>query len=548
MTSDRPGRSAAIEIDASSDAVAERRGGELAAKQALTGGGASAGAIRRLALGAGTIFVAKVANTGAKFVTQIVIARLLGAEQFGLYALCIVIYQIAELFAGMGLDSGTVRFGSIHHGTGDAPRLKGVLRDSMSIPTAAGACLGVALFLSADLLASDLFHKPAMATGLRIAALALPFGAMMNVAAFATTASGVTQYLAYVWTAHPTLNLLLAGAFCAAGLGLAGAVWAWVAASVFCAGFAAWCVRATWPHLVGPAIKPIYSRRALLSYSWPLAMGSFVWLVLLWTDILVLGYFGTETDVGIYRASSQTSLLLTMIIVSLNTIFTPTIADLLNRRQTNELHGLFRASTRWSLAATVPMFLMLCVCSGDLLRIFGSGFDRGAGSLVVLAAGQLVTAGTGSCGQILAMAGRQYLKLYGDLAMAVMNVALNLALVPKFGIMGAAAATAVSVGFVHVLRLVQVYRVIGIHPYNNGFIRVLAAGAAAGAAAAGARFLLPGLHFVVAMVVLSAVIAIVYLPVLWWMGIENEDRTLFRDVWRRVRRRAPATSLPAGDA
>ncbi|NOS99720.1 MAG: flippase [Phycisphaerales bacterium] len=548
MTSDRSGRSAANEVHAAFDAAAGRSSTEIAEEQTATGGGASAGAIRRLALGAGTIFVAKVANTGAKFVTQVVVARLLGAEHFGLYALCIVIYQIAELFAGMGLDSGSVRFGSIHHGNGDAQRLKGVIRDSMTIPAAAGVCLGLALFLSADLLASGVFHKPAMATGLRIAAVALPFGSMMNVAAFATTASGVTHYLAYVWTAHPTMNLLLAGTLCAMGLGLAGAIWAWVAASVVCAGFAAWCVRATWPHLVGPTIQPLHSRKELLSYSWPLAMGSFVWLVLLWTDILVLGYFGTEEEVGVYRASSQTSLLLTMIIVSLNTIFTPTIADLLNRRQTTELHGLFRASTRWSLAATVPMFLMLCVCSRDLLRIFGSGFERGAASLVVLAAGQLVTAGTGSCGQILAMAGRQYLKLYGDLAMAIMNIVLNLLLVPAYGILGAAAATAVSVGFVHVLRLVQVYRVIGIYPYNGSFVRVLVAGTAAGAAAAGVRALLPNVQFVVALVVLSIAILVVYLPVLWMMGIENEDKTLFRDMWRRIRGRRSAIHASIGDA
>jgi len=498
---------------------------------------ASARAFQKLALGAGTTFAAKIVNTGTKFVTQIALCRLLGAEGFGLYALCIVVYQVGELVAGLGLESGAVRFVSIYNGSGDQPRLKGTLRRATLLPFVVGLVLCGILLVTADPLANWFFAKPDMATALKIVAIALPFGATMTVLAFATTGFGVTHYLALIWTLHPLANLVLAVVLCLLGFGLEGAAAGWVIASILSGGFALLCVRRIAPTLTDRSVKPISETKKLLSFSLPLAFGNFLWLVLLWTDIVVLGHYGSEFDVGLYRATSQTSLLLTLIIVSFNTIFAPTIADLLHKNEVSKTRDLFKTSTRWSLTATVPIFLVLIVSGGDILRIFDVRFASGAIPLLALAIGQLVTAGTGSCGQILAMSGHQYLKLFGDLAMAVGNVVLNLILIPRWGIMGAAVATAISVAAVHVVRLMQVYVVLKLTPYDLRYLKVIIAGAIAGLAGNWIRPSLNDVYYLFSVAMLSAIMIGLYGVLLWAMGLEQQDRTLLRNAYAAVRRR-----------
>ncbi len=136
-----------------------------------------AGVFERMALGASTTFVSKIASTGIKFATQVVLCRLLGAEGFGLYALCIVVYQVGELLAGMGLETGAVRFVSIHVGSGDRHRLAGTLLASAILPCVAGLVVGGVVWLTASPLACHVFDKPDMVVALKIVAVALPFGA-----------------------------------------------------------------------------------------------------------------------------------------------------------------------------------------------------------------------------------------------------------------------------------------------------------------------------------------------------------------------------------
>ncbi|NEQ16479.1 MAG: oligosaccharide flippase family protein, partial [Moorea sp. SIO3E2] len=97
--------------------------------------------------GAGLSFLGQVISTAFKYVTQVVLAWLLGAEVFGLYTLAMIIYQLGELFSRMGLETGAIRYVSIHHGTDDNGRLKGVLLQGIGLPFLSGIVFGIGLFL-----------------------------------------------------------------------------------------------------------------------------------------------------------------------------------------------------------------------------------------------------------------------------------------------------------------------------------------------------------------------------------------------------------------
>jgi O-antigen/teichoic acid export membrane protein len=160
-------------------------------------------------------------------------------------------------------------------------------------------------------------------------------------------------------------------------------------------------------------------------------------------------------------------------------MFSPFVADLHNRGETERLDRLFKALTRWTLAATLPVFLLLVVAPGPVLNIFGAEFAGGRTALLILLAGQFVNVATGSVGFVLIMVGRTGwdLLVYG--ASLVINLALAFWLAPRYGMEGAAIANAVTFALSKWARLALVKRFVGIQPYDRDYGRLLAPSAVA---------------------------------------------------------------------
>lgn len=494
----------------------------------------------KIAKGAGVTFLGKVVSTGLKYLTDLTFAWLLGAELFGLYTLGIVIYRLGELFSRLGLETGAVRYVSIHYGAGDNPRLKGTLLQAIGFAVLNGCFVGGLLFLSADSIAQAIFNKPELASALRLFAIALPFGAGTIVGAFASTGFQIVKYRTYVWELLlPFSNLLLAVILCVLGFGLWGAAIAWLIATIISLLASLYFIVKLFPGILDRTVKPVFEGKQLLSFSIPLAFGSFAWLVLLWTDVLMLGYFRPAAEVGIYRAASQTSLLMNIIAGSLITAFSPMIADLYSRGERKEVEKIFQTSSRWSLALTLPLFLIMVVAGDDILRIFGAEFAAGWIPLMILCTGHLVRAGAGGMAiQMLSMTGHQYLKLYTDLGLAALNIGLNILLIPKWGALGAAIATGISITLVNLLRAALMTRVLkmGLQIYNLTYLKVLIAGVSAILVGFLIRVSwLGSAHFFVTALLISAIIVATYAGLLKVMGLEDSDRLVLAKVFKKFK-------------
>jgi O-antigen/teichoic acid export membrane protein len=130
------------------------------------------------------------------------------------------------------------------------------------------------------------------------------------------------------------------------------------------------------------------------------------------------------------------------------------------------------------------------------------------------------------------MAGRAKLTLATSILFLALSLLLDLLLIPRHGLLGAAIANAGATVVVNLLRLWLVHRVLGLGPYDRRFLRPLAAGLAAGAAA---RLLpLPGLHGPLELAVRCLLLGALYLGSLAALGIEREDRQVARDLLARV--------------
>ncbi|MEM8809149.1 MAG: oligosaccharide flippase family protein [Cyanobacteria bacterium P01_G01_bin.38] len=490
----------------------------------------------KLIKGAGLSFFGQIVGTAIKYLTQIMLAWLLGAETFGLYTLGIIIYQLGELFSRMGLETGAIRYISIHHDANDQRRLKGVLLQSMGLPFISGLAFGWVLFLASEPIAQTIFKAPTLTPALRLFALALPFGASATAGIFATTGFQIASYKVFVWEILlPLINLILAFVLCGLGWGLWGATAAWLFALIASLLITIQAIRGIFPNLLTTTLKPIFESKKLLAFSLPLSFGSFLWLVMLWTDALMLGYFRPAAEVGIYRAASQTALLMTLFTRSLVTLFTPMIARLYSTGALEELDKLFSTAARWSFSLTLPLFLILAVAGGDVMSIFGQDFEIGWIPLIILAAGQLARAGPGGFAMhILSMSGHQYLKLVGDIILAATNVGLNLLMIPQWGLMGAAIATGISILAVNLLRILQVQLVLNMHGFNWSYLKAIGAGAIATVISLVINSRMIAVSSPINILITTAVIIAIYIPLLLIMGLEKSDQLVLRKVQQKV--------------
>ena len=492
-------------------------------------------AVKKVAQGAGVTFVGKLISTGFKYATQLLIARLLGAEAFGIYALGIVLYQFGELVSRLGLEAGAVRYVAVHFDADDRSKLKGVLVQTLGLPLILGAMFGTILYVAADSIALTIFDEPDLAEVLRVMAIAVPFGASMMVAAFATTGFHLTKYKVYLLELIlPCTTLIFSVVACLLGWQIVGVAIAWLLATLISFLSSLWFIYRLFPDLFKRTVKPTYETRQLLIFSLSLVLGNFLWLVLLWTDVLMLGYFRPAAEVGVYRAASQTSFLMTIVATSLNTMFAPVIASLFSRGDRDKMNELFQTTTRWSFALSLPLFLIVAVVPQELLSLFGEEFQVGALALVILSLGQLVRAGTGPGVDMLVMSGNERLKVVGDIAAVLMNAVLNLLLIPPLGVGGAAIASAISISAVNLLRLVQVYTVLQVQAFNWGYFKPVAAGAAAGIAGFLIHIVLAASPWLVTLLITAAVILLVYAALLLVLGIDPSDRVLLQKMLRKV--------------
>src|SRR5688500_5294082 len=191
------------------------------------------------------------------------------------------------------------------------------------------------------------------------------------------------------------------------------------------------------------------------------------------TDLFVLTRYVSDTEVGIYSAALRAGQVIVLFLTSVSLMFSPFVADLHNKGETERLDKLFKSLTRWTLAATMPVFLLLLVAPGPALRIFGSEFSGGQTALLILIAGQFVNIATGSVGFVLIMVGRTGWDLVVYAGSLALNLGLAFWLCPRYGMEGAAIANAVTFALSKWARLALVKRFVRIQPYDSHYARLL---------------------------------------------------------------------------
>jgi O-antigen/teichoic acid export membrane protein len=482
--------------------------------------------------GGSTMLVASGFGNGLGYLLGIALARWLGAEDFGIYALGIAIFNVIMLVALCGADTIVVKVVSEAYQRGD--RLLGArtLLIALVFVVSVGLLAAVFLLWSSHTWLHELYRRSELVSILTILSFAIPAALAVTVivASFqATQTYSKVIAIRSVW--EPLGKILLALGAVWAGWGLVGAVGAVGAVSfisLVLAAYFAWTTIAQGLHAGSLDRRQIVD---LAKYGLPLFVMTLVGVISPRTDILLLGYWSDPAQVGLYQAAYQTAAVLTLIAAALDAAFAPLSAGLFAIHDLTRLKTLYCNVSRWLLTVSFPVGLILLVFGSDILSLFGPGFPLAAGCLLLLALGQWVNTGTTFAHTLLLMSGRSRLAMWNSIGTGIVLLFLNWLLIPRWGITGAAYAVSLSLTLGGLLRVGQVWILHGLHPFSVELIKPVGAGLVALLVGYVLRSLL-GADFLIALML---AVGIFYLGLLYCLKLEEADRLALTGLMHRVR-------------
>ena len=488
------------------------------------------------AKGGGFLAAGSLFELGSRFVIFFLLARALGVEQYGLYALAISAATFLGSISSLGLGAAMVRYVAIQSRQRDEAGLWGTLQIGIGITTLTSILAGISLYFLAQPIAEQIFHESQLTNLLRLFGFIVPFLSLSDVMTDVARGFKRMDYAALAENGVQfTVRMILIGILFFLKLDVV------IASVVFGISDIASTVALIYLLHKGfsfkrPLGKARYDFRKIFSYS--MAFWASGILARFRKNIITffLGALSTVTNVGVFAATSKINVIGRAVHSSLVTSVKPILAELFDQKNLGQLGRLYITATRWTFMSNLPLFLIMVLYPDILLSVFGESFTGGATALVLLACGELMNAATGICGSIIDMTGHNKVKLTNSVILLAVMIATNFFMIPRWGVIGAAAAVMVSTGLINILRVIQVWVLMRLLPYDRTFLKPLMAGAASFISLQLLSLWYPA-NTVWHLVPHLLLILGVYTGLLWLMGLAPEDQMVIL----RLTKRAKAT-------
>ena len=497
----------------------------------LTAGSERSGPARGLSAASAVVargslvnLVAMVLGAAMSFGLVVLASRWLQPRGAGVFFELIALYTILSNTLELGADTGLTRWISRARAIGGLADVRRIVVIAVIPVALIGTAAAVGLWLVAPQVSRLLLHGvPAAvgATDIRFIAPLVPLGALSAVIVDGARGFGrMWPYLVIEGVGKPSVRLVAVTAVLAAGLDIHIAILVWGLPVI--AGLVAACVifvgvlRKESPAGVLRKESPAGVRRRVIieppgvfepvaptaftvgeagddaqsglrgargllsvrtrrlaaefwSFTGPRAFQATFQVTVLFLDVLIVGALASTYQAGIYSAVSKLAILGTFALEGNRLAIGPQLSALLGLREHGRAAELYQTATRSLVLATFPLYLVLAIFPAVILGIFGSRYTAGASALTVLSLAMLINLGTGNVTVVLLMGGKSSWSAINAGAALIANVSLNLLLVPRIGILGAAIAWSASIAIDNITAMIQIRWVMGLAPFGSGY-------------------------------------------------------------------------------
>lgn len=406
------------------------------------------------------------------FALTVAVTRGVTQQEAGLFFAVTSLFILGSTIGQLGTPTGLVYFLSRNRAWGSPERIHAYVRTAARPVFAVAALTWVAVFAFAEPLARILTADHAAETAgiLRALSFFVPAAAVGTFYLSATRGMGTMRPSVLLdQILRPGLQLVLVVAAVAL-LGAPGLPWAWALPYL---PFAVLAVL-FWRRLVGrvpAAAEPVDKRgvrREFWRFTGPRALASVGQVVMQRLDIILVAAISGAVQAAIYTAATRFLVVGQMVNRALSTAVQPRLGEQLARGDLGATNTLYRTSTAWLMMLVWPAVLTCVMYADSVLSLFGPGYSEGRTVLLVLAAAWLFASACGMVDMVLNMAGRTSWNLMNVTLAVGINLGLDLLLIPRLGIVGAAIGWAAAIVVTNALALTQIAVTLRLHPVGRG--------------------------------------------------------------------------------
>jgi O-antigen/teichoic acid export membrane protein len=258
--------------------------------------------------------------------------------------------------------------------------------------------------------------------------------------------------------------------------------------------------RAT-PGTGGQQAGPRVSRRRLARadprgfwrFTMPRAVASFTSMMLQRLDIVLVAIIRGPAEAAVYTAATRFLVIGQSASMAINRAAQPRFTELFTLGERRAANNVYQGTTAWLVLLTWPLYLLAIVYGPQVLVIFGPSYHTGGVVVVILAVTMLLASACGQVDMVLITTGRSSWSLINGVLGLVVNIGLDVVLIPKYGIMGAAIGWAAAIAVTNLMPLAQLALVFQLHPFGRGtFVAAILSALCLGAVPFTVRTLLGG--------------------------------------------------------
>ncbi|NTW83669.1 MAG: oligosaccharide flippase family protein [Chlorobiaceae bacterium] len=465
----------------------------------------------------------------ARFGYNLLVARLLGAEFLGVYALAVAVIQIAEMIAVIGLDSALLRYINVY--SDDSARQRKVIGSALKISLFVSLAVSTLLLVLSQDIASTLHGKGLLRLAICCYAAAVPFNAATLLFGHAIQGFRRLQPKVTATQVVSPLLLLLLTLVLRYTAGFEAALLFPFALSA--AGTFLW-IRPYLAEYTGTTGKDIAAApfdSTILNYALPFMFISLLSMIMHWLDIVMLGAFTDTATVGLYHPAARTAGIVRSVFLAFSGIAAPMIAELHSAKKYIEIARIFRMITRWIITLIIPPVILFIFMPETVLGMFGPQFISGSMALILLSISAFFQAGLGLSTTVLAMTGYSKLSLVNSLGALLLQIALNLLLIPRMGFNGAALANLLVFFLLAAVRLMQVHNLFDIHPFGKSLWKPFIAGLITAGTLIAVRPWLVTFPFIGGLIPGAFVTVAVYTALLLVLKLEEDEREIILKIF-----------------
>ncbi len=425
------------------------------------------------------VFVVIILSNLFNYIYRVVIARQFGPEIYGIFSLSLIVLGIFVSISSFGLIDGLLRFIPFYRGKKQINKIRYLIKRTVIILSISGIVSAVALFLLAPFISINLFHTGKMTIFLQILSICIPLTLLSSAFLIVIRSYEKIGWYSFISNVVQSLTkLLMLGVLIFIGIGENSITFSYTFGLLSMLVISYIVCKYSLPFLFGSHSLNKKQKSKILKeifiYSLPIIFLSLINNIYYWTDSLLIGFFMNPTAVGFYNVATPIVGIIAIIPSMFEQLFFPLITRYFSQKKNLALTEITKQVGKWVFILIVPIFVIIFLFPGAIINFFfGQEYLSAQSALKILAVGGFFSSFTLLFSDLIYIVGKSKIVLINTILTLMLNIILNVILIKKYGIDGAAWATTIVWVILCVFLLFEIKHYLHFVPLRKKMITIL---------------------------------------------------------------------------